>query len=69
MVEMLFEIPEQKYEYFMAQLEKLGFLTYLADRVEIPTADQQQVLKLHSEAKESDFQDWDDIKNTFGLDD
>lgn len=68
MKEILFSIPNQKYEYFMAQMEKLGFLEYQQDRFEIPKEYQEEILRRVSEAKDDDFEDWNRVKDSINLD-
>ncbi len=68
MKEVLFAIPDQKYQYFMEMMGKLGFLEYLQDHFEIPVEHQQEIVRLVAESKETDFEDWETIKGSIGFD-
>ncbi len=64
MKEVLFAIPDQKYNYFMAQMEKLGFLEFRQDQFEIPKEYQEEILRREANSSDEDYDDWEDIKDS-----
>ena len=64
MKEVLFAIPDEKYNYFMAQMEKLGFLEYRQEQFEIPKEYQEEVLSREANSSDEDYDDWEDIKES-----
>ena len=64
MKEVLFAIPDEKYNYFMAQMEKLGFLEYRQDQFEIPKEYQEEILRREANSSDEDYDDWEDIKES-----
>ena len=64
MKEVLFAIPDEKYNYFMAQMEKLGFLEYRQEPFEIPKEYQEEILRREANSSDEDYDDWEDIKES-----
>ncbi|MDZ4824080.1 MAG: hypothetical protein SH856_11525 [Flavobacteriales bacterium] len=61
-------IPDNQLQFFMEFLQNMKWKSGVeADVIEIPESVQNMMLDRVATAKEKDFEDWDDIKNSFDM--
>ena len=64
MREIMFLIPDQKYQYFMSIIEKSGFLEFQQEQLPIPKDHQEEMMNRVANSAEEDYDDWEDIKDS-----